>query len=137
MLINCSGISHCKKNNNNKLHIHQREGKKWENGGFGCVCLCVGGEAPMKMHFMHYFSISDISCFMDLFKSSQVDRKGEEGEAEVRDMQNKKHPPLANVLPLSSFCLFFYSFHRFFKKKIKKIPLEGIFFFFGKVIYRH
>lgn len=38
----------------------------------------------MKMHFMHYFSISDISCFMDLFKSSQVDRKGEEGEAEVR-----------------------------------------------------
>lgn len=34
----------------------------------------------MKMHFMHYFSISDISCFMDLFKSSQVNRKGEEGE---------------------------------------------------------
>lgn len=45
-------------------------------------CLCVGGwEAPMKMHFMHYFSISDISCFMDLFKSSQVNRKGEEGES--------------------------------------------------------
>lgn len=77
------------------------------------VCLCVGGEAPVKMHFMHYFSISDISCFMDLFKSSQVDRKGEEGEAEVRDMQNKKHPPLANVLPLSSFGRFF-SFFKFF-----------------------
>lgn len=45
------------------------------------VCLCVGGEGPMKMHFMHYFSISDISCFMDLFKSSQVNRKGEEGES--------------------------------------------------------
>lgn len=74
------------------------------------VCLCVGGEAPMKMHFMHYFSISDISCFMDLFKSSQVDRKGEEGKAEVRDMQNKKHPPLANVLPLSSFRHFSFLF---------------------------
>lgn len=79
-----------------------------------CVCLCVGGEAPMKMHFMHYFSISDISCFMDLFKSSQVDRKGEEGEAEVRNMQNNKHPPLANVLPLSSFRLFFLFFSPFF-----------------------
>lgn len=78
------------------------------------VCLYVGGEAPIKMHFMHYFSICDISCFMDLFKSSQVDRKGEEGEAEVRDMQNEKHPPLANVLLLSSFRLFFFPFDCFF-----------------------
>jgi len=45
-----------------------------------CVCVCVW-EAPLKMHFMHYFSISVISRFMDLFKSSQVNRKGEEGES--------------------------------------------------------
>lgn len=55
--------------------------KKAATGKIMFVCLCVGGEAPMKMNFMHYFSISDISCFMDLFKSSQVDRKGEEGES--------------------------------------------------------
>ena len=42
--------------------------------------------------------------------------KEKKGKAEVRDMQNKKHPPLANVLPLSSFAflilssLFFYFF---------------------------
>lgn len=79
------------------------------------VCVYMWeGEAPLKMHFMHYFSISDISCFMDLFKSSQVDRKGEEGEAEVRDMQNKKHPPLANAPLLSSFRLFFFFFSPLF-----------------------
>lgn len=61
-----------------KAHIHR---KKAATGKIMYVCLCVGGEAPMKMNFMHYFSISDISCFMDLFKSSQVDRKGEEGES--------------------------------------------------------
>lgn len=47
------------------------------------MCFCVGGGggggALMKMHFMHYFYFSDISCCMDLFKSSQVNRKGEEG----------------------------------------------------------
>lgn len=61
-----------------KTHIHSKEEAE---GNILYVCLCVGGEAPMKMHFMHYFSISDISCFMDLFKSSQVNRKGEEGES--------------------------------------------------------
>lgn len=71
MLINCTSVYH------KKTHS-QKEAAK---GKIVCVCLCVGGEAPMKMHFMHYFSISDISCFMDLFKSSQVDRKGEEGES--------------------------------------------------------
>lgn len=60
-----------------KTHIYS---KKKQRGKL-CMCVCVGGEAPMKMHFMHYFSISDISCFMDLFKSSQVNRKGEEGES--------------------------------------------------------
>lgn len=70
MLINCSGVYH------KKTHLQQKEAK-----GKLCMYLCVGGEAPMKMHFMHYFSISDISCFMDLFKSSQVNRKGEEGES--------------------------------------------------------
>lgn len=39
--------------------------------------------------------------------------KEKKGKAEVRDMQNKKHPPLANVLPLSSIG-FFYFFYRFF-----------------------
>lgn len=70
MLINCTSVYHI------KTHSPQREAK-----GKCVVCLRVGGEAPMKMHFMHYFSISDISCFMDLFKSSQVNRKGEEGES--------------------------------------------------------
>lgn len=55
-----------------KKHIHIK--KHIENL---YACLCVGGETPLKMHFMHYFSISDISCFMDLFKSSQVNRKRE------------------------------------------------------------
>lgn len=71
MLIKCSGVYHIK---------HTFPAKRSE-GKIVYVCLCVGGEAPMKMHFMHYFSISDISCFMDLFKSSQVNRKGEEGES--------------------------------------------------------
>lgn len=75
MLINCTSVYHKK--------THSPKQKKTAKGKIMCVfvCLCVGGEAPMKMHFMHYFSISDISCFMDLFKSSQVDRKGEEGES--------------------------------------------------------
>lgn len=73
MLINCTSVYHKK--------THSPKQKKMAKGKIMCVCLCVGGEAPMKMHFMHYFSISDISCFMDLFKSSQVDRKGEEGES--------------------------------------------------------
>lgn len=71
MLINCTSVYHKK---------HTFTGKKEAKRKIGYVGLCVGGEAPMKMHFMHYFSISDISCFMDLFKSSQVNRKGEEGE---------------------------------------------------------
>ena len=41
--------------------------------------------------------------------------KEKKGKAEVRDMQNKKHPPLANVLPLSSFgCLILSSLFSFF-----------------------
>lgn len=72
MLINCTSVYH-KKN----THSQPKEAK----GKIVYVCLCVGGEVPMKLHFMHYFSISDISCFMDLFKSSQVNRKGEEEES--------------------------------------------------------
>lgn len=71
MLINCTTVYHQK-------HTFTAKRSRREKL---CMCLCVGGEAPMKMHFMHYFSISDISCFMDLFKSSQVNRKGEEGES--------------------------------------------------------
>lgn len=39
----------------------------------------------------------------------------------MRDMQNKKHPPLANVLSLSSFCSLFLSSVFFF------FSLKGIF----------
>lgn len=70
MFINLTSVYH-------KQHTFTEKKKKRQK----CVFVCVGGEAPMKMHFMHYFSISDISCFMDLFKSSQVDREREEGES--------------------------------------------------------
>lgn len=77
------------------------------------ACLCVGGEDPIKMHFMHYLSISDISCFMGLFKSSQVNRKREQGESRSEKHAKQEASATCKYAPSFIFCLS-YPFVSFF-----------------------
>lgn len=94
-----------------KRHVQRKRGVKKGKIVYTCVSLQVGGEDLMKMRCMHYLSVSGISCFMDLFKSSQVKRR-RRGKAEVRDMQKSEASTTFKcaasfILPFLVFLVFY------------------------------
>lgn len=100
MLINCTSVYH-------KKHTFKRS--KGEN----CVCVCAWvGRLLWKCISCITFLFLIFHALWIYLNPLRWIEKEKKGKAEVRDMQNKKHPPLANVLPLSSFgflilsCLF-------------------------------
>lgn len=94
MLINCTSVYHKK---------HTFTAKRKQKGIF-CMCVCVWvGRLQWKCISCITFLFLIFHALWIYLNPLRWIEKEKKGKAEVRDMQNKKHPPLANVLPLSSF----------------------------------
>lgn len=93
MLINCTSVYHKK---------HTFTGKKKRRGKLGmCVCVWVGRLQWKCISCITFLFLIFHALWIYLNPLRWIEKEKKEKE-EVRDMQNKKHPPLANVLPLSS-----------------------------------
>lgn len=94
MLLNCTSVYH-------KKHIGEEE----------MVCLRGQRGSCEKCISCITFLFLIFHALWIYLNPLRWIEKEKKGKAEVRDMQNKKHPPLANGLPLSSssfFLLFFF-----------------------------
>lgn len=91
MLLNCTGVYH-------KKHIG-KEKTVCLRGQRGSCEKCI---SCITFLFLIFHALW---IYLNPLRWIEKEKKG---KAEVRDMQNKKHPPLANGLPLSS-CSFLFA----------------------------
>lgn len=94
MLINCTSVYH-------KKHTFTGKKKKWRGKLGMCVCVWVGRLQWKCISCITFLFLIFHALWIYLNPLRWIEKEKKEKE-EVRDMQNKKHPPLANVLPLSS-----------------------------------
>lgn len=85
-----------------------------------CVCVWVGRLLWKCISCITFLFLIFHALWIYLNPLRWIEKE-KKGKAEVRDMQNKKHPSLANVLPLSSFAFlilsslfFFFHWRAFF-----------------------
>lgn len=97
-----------KRSHVNKLYqrlsqkTHIRSKKKQRRKLCMCVCVWVGRLLWKCISCITFLFLIFHALWIYLNPLRWIEKE-KKGKAEVRDMQNKKHPPLANVLPLSSF----------------------------------